>query len=553
MTKEEFLSIISTELEKLEKEKKLAQNRIDYYKEVSSGGKELQDAIRQLEAINSKIDALRRFVNLPAYARIQAASSIELEEYKKEKIEELELRIKEIEAQEIQEREQLSQLKAVQSANIERFARLSGDEREQAISEGKNLSNKIGRFDAVFEEIRRKIEELKTQQEKIKSKNVEEIRQELLLRTPNAGSLKHWVENAKKSPLSYQDKLYAAVANDPEKRQKMVDLLTRVGYIERVIDSIQIPFGMSYGIPLELQKIIKNGRYYTSNSLINPEGLEETIENYLKQFSEKRKMYEEEFTLVKLAPLIGKENGNESDVVDFDFLQFHENKIGKGKLEELRYLVEQRDKLTKKIIKTRSTKDDIYNLSNKIREVQSIIYKEIIGWYNSQSLDVLGIDNRISYALSIFGGLDNLKDTLERGKTQVNNSAKAIDDLKNGIREAQEKFKQQLKSFEEQRADIARQMIELSGIEAQKDFVPTASSSEEQRKHLEDIRRADVRSLEGQIIERVQQEAQNQADTKEAELRNITVEQLLELRKQALSAQQPEIQTVKEESQGMKM
>ena len=83
MTKEEFTSMLNTELESLEKEYQLATQRVGFFRTVNFRDKEFQEAEYQLKMVRQKVEALRSLVTLPAYARIQAMSDAEIEEYKK--------------------------------------------------------------------------------------------------------------------------------------------------------------------------------------------------------------------------------------------------------------------------------------------------------------------------------------------------------------------------------------------------------------------------------------------------------------------------------------
>ena len=184
MTKDEFLSMLSGELENLEKDYRTAIQRVDYFRQVNSRGKEYQEAEYQLKLVQQKINVLRRIVALPAYARIQAMSDAEIEEYKKDKVEELELRIKEIESREEQAKAKLSQLKAEQEQLMAQFGSLSGSERDRAIYRGQQLSTEISRYDVnnqwgVFASLKRKIEEVRKLQEQIKAVTSQEIKQQL--------------------------------------------------------------------------------------------------------------------------------------------------------------------------------------------------------------------------------------------------------------------------------------------------------------------------------------------------------------------------------------
>ena len=183
MTKDEFLSMLSEELENLEEERKAAIQRANYL-EMTSLFDEDKTARYQVTLIQKKISTLKDFLHLPAYARIQAMSDIEVEEYKKEKVEELELEIKEIESRKEQAKAKSFQLRAEQEQLMNQFESLSGIERDRAIDRGVQLSIEINRYDVksdwgVFASLDKEIEEIRKQQEQIKAMISQDVKQQL--------------------------------------------------------------------------------------------------------------------------------------------------------------------------------------------------------------------------------------------------------------------------------------------------------------------------------------------------------------------------------------
>lgn len=258
MTKDEFLSMLSSELENLEKDYRTAIQRVDYFRQVNSRGKEYQEVEYQLKMVQQKINVLRRLVTLPAYARIQAMSNAEIEDYKKGKVEELELKVKEIESREEQEKAKLSQLKAEQDQLMTQFGSLSGSERDRAIYRGQQLSAEISRYDVnkqwgVFAQLRREVEEVRKQQEQIKVMTSQEIKQQLSAEIKESHDLAQTIEWTR-NPIDASAELEASVASDPEKAQQMANLLT---YYRRLSDEqsqIRGRLYLGYGLPKVLEK-----------------------------------------------------------------------------------------------------------------------------------------------------------------------------------------------------------------------------------------------------------------------------------------------------------
>lgn len=104
----EFESIIVDEINNLSKELEAARQKLNYYDNLYPNmsastkyyyipGNDYHKTELKISLLNNKISRLRALIELPKYARIQAMSDIEVEEYKKNKINELEGKIKEIE------------------------------------------------------------------------------------------------------------------------------------------------------------------------------------------------------------------------------------------------------------------------------------------------------------------------------------------------------------------------------------------------------------------------------------------------------------------------
>ena len=553
MTKEEFLSMLNTELENLEKDSQSARQRVEYFRAVNSRGKEFQEAEYQLKMVRQKVNVLRRLVTLPAYARIQAMSDAEIEEYKKGKIEELELKIKEIQAREEQEKAKLSQLKAEQDQLMAQFGSLSGSERDRAIYRGQQLTAEISRYDVnnqwgVFANIKREIDEVRKQQEQIKAMTSQEIKQQLSSEMKESYNLAQTVEWTR-NPINASTELEASVASNPEKAQQMANLLT---YYRRLSDEqsqIKGRMYLGYGLPKVLEKKLTEYSYYynsRTNEVNNPDILMETVKEFEGSFEQAKTSFNEQFTEQKLSKLVGREYGMDSPEVDMEFLQQHTDKLGDGELDHLQSLVEQRNKLSKKIFKTRDTKWEIENLNNRIKQEQSKIYKEIIGWYESQSKDLLGI----SYGVQFYS-LEALQDSLKRCKEDIGRSEQAITEVKESIQKAKAEMEQQKQSYETRKTEVAQQIRTLGGEKHKETDIPYASDRTDY--NLEEIANAQSLVYYRDVVDRVQQEAQNQADIREAELRGITVEQLLQMRQQAQAmVDESMVETAEEEvSQGI--
>lgn len=525
MNKEEFLSMLSGELENLKQEYQIAMQGVYYFREVNLGSKECQEAEYQAKMVCQKINGLKALVTLPAYARIQAMSDTEIEEYKGSKVEELELKIREIKAREDQETAKLSQLKAEQAQLITQFGSLSGNERARAIYRGRQLSEEISRYGVnnqwgVFAQLKGEIEAVRKQQQQIKTMTSQEIKQQLSSEIKGNHYLARATEWAKE-PISASTKLQASVAPNPEKALQMANLLA---YYRRLDDEQRQVKGRIHWpgyVPKVLAKRLIYSNYYDSitGEVNNPEKLVEIVGEFEGSFEQAKASFEEQFTEQKLSKLVGKEYGIDSSEVDMDFLEQHTDKLNAGELGHLQSLVDQRNKLSKKTIKTRDTKREITMLNSQITQEQSKIYKEVIGWYESQSNELLGI----RYGLQFYS-LEELNNSLERCKEEIGDSERAITEVKERIQQAKAETEQEKQRYETMKTTVAQQIRTLGGKGHEETGIPYAS--ERSGYNLDSIASASNQVYQAEVINRVQQEAKNQADIREAELKGITVEQL---------------------------
>lgn len=531
MTKDEFLSMINSELENLEKEYQEASKKVQYFKTLGVNNQEYQEAEYLLKLVKEKCQRLSNLLSFPYYARVQAMSDVEIEQYKKDEHEKLELEIKKIEAEETKEREKLSQLKAEQDKliTLSSSSGLSSEEKEK----GKQLYEQISRYDDVFKEFERKIENVRRKQEQIKTMTSKEIKKQII-KNP-LDSLEYYdqtVDLLTKNPISSTTKLRASVASDPKKALHMADLETDYATLDDEQDKIKMR-----------NKDIQDIFGYHYDTIEKVQELEKTLEE-AKSFVNKQltvgKIYE-------LGRFYGRNDGKCDDEVDMDFLQRHADKLSDNELENLQILVEDRDKLLKKIIKTNRTKEEIEYLNKEIRKEQARIYEKIISWYKSKLKSYSGIFTCDKFSDLFSGRSSDTKKAIEACEGYISDMEKKIAKFKEKLRKIDEDVKQ----LEAKKDEIAQQIRALGG-EEHKDAIVSGMNNTENNLNFGIIRSAsDV--FERKIVDRVQQEAQHQADIEEARLRGISVEELLQMRQQAKKDEPVDENPEEEVSHGMKM
>ena len=531
MTKEEFLTMVETELAKMEKEYSLASQKVDYFRAINPSGKELQDALYECKRISGTCAMLRSLVALPAYARIQAMSDIEIEEYKKEKIEELELEIKKIEDREKECKEELARLKAEQEHLIASFNKLSGSEKELAVKRGQEIQTEISRYNSdlswgIFTSLKREIEEIRAKQEQIRAKTSEEIKKELASEIDKGSNLARSIENT--STIGAPVELLASVASDPQKTQEMANLLKYYKELSAKAETIKSKMYLPYRVPnkLVLYLNISSGYDKATDLVSDPDRLIEIVERFEATFEQEKAKFMEQFTEQKLSKLLDRKP--HSTEVDMAFLKQHSDKIVSVSLEYLQSIVEQRDKLSKKIIKTESTKQKINSLNYEIEQLQETIYTEITDWYRYYNKDILGLRDSVH----LYSDISGLRRSLDSMKDDINQSEQALTMVKARIQAAKKEIEQQRSNIEARKEETAKRIRSLGGDKFEQTDMPYASDRADY--NVDQIVSAHNSVYQRDVVDRVQQEAQNQANTKEAELRGITIEELLQMKAQAL-------------------
>lgn len=496
MTEYEFLTMFNEQLENLEKEKNNILQKIDYLKETNQQGPEFQGTSYRLSLIMDKIELIKKLINLPTYARIQAMSDIEIEEYKKNKIKELDIKVKELKEREKQEKdkEELLQLKM-------------------------------------------EILEIAAKQEEIIYKRDKEIKKELLSeKVARWQFLYQVIDNASKYSWDSSKRLLASVSSDYEKAPQMARLLASYKMLSDELESVKVKIDLDYSLPEKLKESfyrvlgIANRDSYNLEEC-NLKDVNEFID-IINRFEEKFKCakndFNNQFTEQKVSKLVDNyytikiSTGNiDSTEVDMQFLNQHSDKIYGNKLEELQELINQKNELVNKSYKTEDVSRKIKSLEEQIKEKQTKIYREIMKWYDSQCEDILGLSGNIS-DFRLYGE----KSFLERSLQEIAKTQQVITKTKETLEVAKTNLERNREKIEQRKTPVVQQIITLTGQDFTEDDIPLLTDDYEV--NLKKIKTIAYMVEMHRIIDMVQKEGKKQANIKETELRDMTVEQLSE-------------------------
>lgn len=499
MTEKEFLGMISEEIEKINQEKNKIKQIENEFANKDLTTNEQHDLNYKKILNENKIYDLCNLIKLPEYARIQVMSDIEVEEYKKEKINELQLKIDEI--KEIINQSKLTKRDVTSKNNVD------------------DLYN-------IINSLQKEINE-------IKNKTTQEIKQQLLLNIKEKDSIEETISFINVSEGTYFD-LLGTVGFDSIKAYKIANLLKEYKIMSDNLKDERC--NIKEFLPSEFyEKLIKyNSNFFTNISiLLDYNKLVNIILKYEEDFIEAKNIFINEFTEEKLSQII---YFNYSDIlkefdpntfidrtkVDFQFLQQHSNKLKDKTLINLKNIVNKRDNLLKQEVKTEDIENEINNLNNQIIRIQSVIYYNLLGWYLSQNMKILGIKSGFSFDIT------NLTKNLVSKQMEIEETQKLINELKIYINNGKELIEQRKKSYELKRNLIFQEFMNLFHSKFENVEIKDCAISIDYNLFL--IADCVAKNYERDIIKKILKEAQNQADIKEATLRGISIEQLKQLK-----------------------
>lgn len=511
MTKEEFATMLDAELEKLQEEYKINSHRYEFMKKFHNGSIDYNNSLFQKQITKKKLESLKKVITLPLYARVQAMSDVELEAEKKARVEEAELNIKAKEEEIKQAEEKLSHLNDERVQLIDKYEEdgyAKGTWSDTLYYREQELCSEIHsyHFD-IIPKLEKELEELRKKPEEIKLMTNQDIKQQLLSKVKISNSLG---ENAKMFENSDVFRDFTSPL-EPEKLEQMESLLNEY----QDLCNEQKTLGVDIGLPYEIPNFLKN-RLSSASGPFNEDGLEqliEIVEKGEKVFESSKVIFDNKYIEQKLLPLLDRKHNVTSD--DIAFLQQFSDKIPESKFDYWKSLMGQRDALSNKIFKTLSTKRKIKDLDGKLNLEISKMQESLVYWHKSEFYALYGgnLD---------FTNEDYLRASLEEGKKTAEISQSKISEYKERLKQAAVEFKQKNKPYEDKKLEIVQKVKELSGAKYEANDVNYNSSSK--------LTDAYVDAYERATIDRVRQEAQKEADIREAQLRGITVEQLLQMR-----------------------
>ena len=276
------------------------------------------------------------------------------------------------------------------------------------------------------------------------------------------------------------------------------------------------------------------------------------IENYQASFAERKAVFNKIFNEEELSELYKIDFANDN----IEFYDKHSDKLKGDELDNLKELIEKRNaltaKLSKQLFKSKQLKGEIASVNEQIKEQQDRLYNQVLTWYESSSANFKDIG--VTYSIHFKSGIASMKSDLKDNQERIEEIENAVNETKERIQTIKDKYDEIAKHKEENRKKLEEQIRELAGEEFKDTHIQIYEETVEQ--NLDSIQHCESLAYVKKIVNKVEREAQNLADIKEAKLRGITLEQLLQEKQQEQLVEDVPVEeeTIEDEevSQGMK-
>lgn len=531
MTKEEYLSIVDKEVDRLKEEKQKLEKRIRFLEFLDGNeSKELKEAGYQLDVVLKKLDGLAKFIKVESRIRIEAMSEVELNQYRDKLADDSKKTVNALNEEIENAQKTIAELKESLEALVN-----GGDLSEQALSQARNLKINIKLKEDNLEGVIKHREREEQEIERINQMSPDKVRETLLKEIPNTFDINRFIE------YNEENNLDAVIGSDYDKAKKLAQLRRNINALIADYNNLRIhknyfisdlPCRAAYMIRLEYHE--KDGK--SPITVDYPERLMRVVQEAINAFQKQKEKYESIYTLDNLLPLIGKNQVGNIDTYNIDMDYLVKKCNNEQYEEELRILqdhIAERDKLEKKIIKTRQTKDEITNhnmeISGILQDLYTVLYKDNvhameINFY--QTGQEISINNSTELTSDDMSSEQKLRERLDKIKKGIEKAEKNLNGFRDLVQRNLDEYNRIREIKLEERKKAEKELEELTGKKA----LEYPSTENGIARVASDV----SVSYQTNLLKQIKEEAQKQADAKEAEIRKISLEELYNLRKQVI-------------------
>ena len=551
MTKEDFVNLVSSELDKLRQEEQVISSKIEILQREGKEGK-LEEEKYQLSLTRYKLDAIGKLVDLPIYFGIQYMSNEEIKDYQNKMIQDLDSEILAIKLKEESDKDNINLIRKEQERLLCSYITSSETEQKKAIDRYGELQEilRVLESNNLLDEGKRRIEEIQGKKKKIELKTTQEMKEKLLSeRIDNRQDLEKIIVDIEERSCD-ADKMMALIGKDAKKTYLAKSKLDEYYKLETKQKFLTSKFDFDTELPVTLQKfILDNFEDEFKHGIVrNPKLIRNCILNFKRSYFDfYREEFKDNFKEELLGGLIDCDFNFGSDV-DFEFLDRHHFHYLSSDIDVLKSLVEKRNRKTNRLIQRIASFSRPVLIDSKIINLQRTIYKNLIDWYKSKFSDeksreknretyqdILGLTKGITFEGS---NRKQLKEELDLCYSEISATEEKIKTLCERLQDAQDQLEKEKYKLEVQKVQITNEITNLAFGNDEKGEQNSEDGAVIEMSYcgdLQDFLEAAGRDYVKEIVNKVKQEAVNQANMKEAELKKITLEELLKQKEESES------------------
>ena len=531
MTIDEFKHIIDKELTRLHEEYIELSNKLALYSSVSTENKSYQAVKYQIGLIDEKKELLNQILTLPAVARVMAMSDFEVEEYKKDNLAELELRRSSAKHDIRKTESRLFEIKSIQREGEEKYNFSLGPEAYDTLLVGMKREKLIEALEKELAELRIKYLKADRSYKQLKDMSLQDIRDYILASIEGRNNYDELIERALYNPLDESKKLLSMVGDDYEKATALAQLLEQYSEVDKQEEAtVGVEMSVDPYLPERLLTSLGSSivfGYDKKKRTSNWESIASNINEYDELYKEEERIFSEQYTDEKIFPLAGRIFTNKWNEGDIPFLENHLDKLNNLDFEQLKNLVTKKKLLSKKAFKTIGVKKELRELETRIGDMIHSMYKSVINWYISNENNLKYISASGSVTNISFINIQLTKEWLDSRREEIKKARESYLEFINDFEEVGRELDRKMSLYEEEKSFIREDINKVLGIEVSKESIPSLDDG-----ITEGITHGVSENYQDEMINKVLFEAQNQADMKEAELRGMTVSELLKMREQ---------------------
>lgn len=460
MTKDEFLTIISREVDTLESELKDVESGLQYTIDCGATKDEIDKLSYRKSVINQKLTAIKDLVNYPVYVRIQAMNDDEVNKYKEDKNKEFDLKIQEITSKIKIEENYIEECKIQEKAFMRGYSSLSDEDKADVLNKGKEIKRNIDYSEKKIISLKSELNNFEQQKNTFNDMSSEQVKSYISSKIKGSSLY----DSYQKNEIDSIDKLISHIGQNYDSLLQLQNLLTKyndVNFKEKfyiidkkheICDYNKMPRCLFYKFDDFIHRIGFMG---------DDKNLEELKQFYSSlngNFTIEENDVLEQITDEKMLMLFDNGfnlRGNEH------LLDLHSDKFDDDKADEIRSIISQVSSLEKKLIKTQKVRSEIRRLEYALID-ESQNFKEKVGdWYISfiHKLEFFSIPT------SLLCSRYEYKENSNKLDGYVNDLRNGFDFVKEGILTQARINDEAVKKYYPEKLDIVREIAGLVGVD----------------------------------------------------------------------------------------